>query len=222
MNRFRSVALQPDRLPQLLPFLFVALVLAGMAMQAKLLPVKPMRMEFPPSIDASPGAAPKDSVAPPIALPSFDAPSSVLPRESVPDDTLTASPEPSVAMLAPTIEAPFAGAVAGAIASPAGLSGSGNLALRANRGQAVSVLTRNLLQTVERIRANMRPPAKAARRSTALKAQQAAAKHPTPLAIARTSLPQSSLGGAAASWGGLGGPAPPASGLSGTTMRRKY
>jgi hypothetical protein len=216
MNAIRSPALAADRVAQLLPFLFTALLLAGLAMQAKLLPIKPMPMEFPSSAGILPGAAPQESVAPASATLSFDAPPAVLPRESVPDENSAIFPEPSVAMIAPN--------AAGALLSPSlGLPGSGNLTIRSNRPHAVSALALNLLQTAQRVRATMRSRANAVRRPAAPKAQQTAAKRAAPLAAAaKASLPVSGLGGAAGSWGGLGGPAPMAASINGTTMRRKY
>lgn len=228
MNAIRSAALHPNRLEQLLPFLFAALLFAGVAMQAKLLPVRPMRLEFPPSADTPPGAAPEESVAPPSATLSFDALPDVLPRDSVPDETVPPYSTPSVAMVAPDIEAPSAGAAAGAVISPAtGLRGSGNLLIRSNRPHAISALTLNLMQTIQRIRSNVRSTGKAGRRPAALKAQQPAAKRAAALApAAKAGLPASGLGGAAGSWGGLGGPAPLAASLAAsinaTTMRRKF
>ncbi len=221
----RPAALARDRIAPLLPFLFAALLCAGLAMQAKLLPVKPMRLEFPSDAGILAGAAPEESVAPPSA--SVAAPVAVLPRDSVPDETVPPYSTPSVAMVAPDIEAPSAGAAAGAVISPAtGLPGSGNLLIRSNRPHAISTLTLNLMQTIQRIRSNVRSPGKAGRRPAALKAQQPAAKRAAALApAAKAGLPASGLGGAAGSWGGLGGPAMAASlaaSINGTTMRRKF
>lgn len=221
MNALRPAAFHPDRLAPLLPVLFAALLFAGMAMQGKLLPVQPMRLEIPSGAGMSEGAAPQESLPPPSVALSLNPPPAVLPRDSVPDETAPAYSGPGVTMVAPDIEAPFAGAAASAGALP---QGSGNLNIRSNRAHAVSALTLELMQTLQRVRANLRAAAKASRKPAALKAVRPAAKHAAaPVSPAAKTAPAlSGLGGAAASRGVLGGPAPLAASLDGTAMRRKF
>jgi hypothetical protein len=220
MNLVRPAALGPDRLAALLPLLVGALVFAGLAMPGKLLPVKPLPIEIPAVADTAPGAAPQESVPPPLPALAFSRPSPVLPRDSVPDEAAPTYATPSVAMAPPGGEAAVP-----ADHLPLATGGSGNLALRATHAHAVSSLALNLLQQVERIRASARAAAHASRKPAPLPKPglHASVRRAPPLpAPAKAGPPVASLGGAAPPANGLGGPAAMAESLNGATMRRKF
>jgi hypothetical protein len=177
---------------QALPFLFAAAVLACIAMQARLLPVRVVPLAVPSTIGIPPGAAPQESIAPPAAVLSTP----VLPSESLPTDPLVSLAEAS---LPATPSGRATDAWADHMPRRAALAaGAGNINVRAGQPTAISSLVANILRSLKRIHPIVPPRARTV--TATLKAMQ----NPAKLRVAAmTSTPKPSLAG----WG-LGGPVP--------------
>jgi hypothetical protein len=209
MIRRWPAALTRDRSLQALPFV-VAAVLLG-AMQARLLPVRPIQFDIPSTSGIPPGAAPKESMAPPAPV---VAPAPVLPSESVPSETSPSASDVSSA-IAPGARrtTPVTDAWTDHLPrqlAPAG--GAGNINTRSRQPNAITVLVTSLMRSLKRIHPIMLTRTKAmAAKTLKLGTEQNRIKVGPP-AIANA--PKSSLAG----WA-LGGAAPRRPGLGGATSQ---
>jgi hypothetical protein len=212
----------------LLPFLFAAALLGGMALQGKLMPLKPSPMEIPATVGIAPGAAPQQSVAPePRLLLVAPVLSPVLPTESRPSDSSPGSRDES-----------SAGPVGISARSsdtwtdrlPRGLAPegfSGNLNIRSRQPTPISALVAGLLLSLKRVHPLAPPHANAAlapRPRIAIVQNRAALSSASLASAPKPSLAGWVLGGAAPQRAPLGGPASLAAryapSISGMTVRR--
>ena len=210
-----SAALTSERSLQLLPFA-IAVALLG-AMQTRLLPVRPIRMEIPSSIGIPPGAAPQESIAPMTAARPVE-PTQVLPRESMPTASAPTNAEPSSATAALGAQRafPHAGTAEDAwvdrLPREIGTEGAaGNIKARAKQPTAVAALIAGILQSLKRIHPSAVLPAKAlAAKMAGVKTTQTHIRLVVPIRAntARPNLPGGEIGGAAPLRNVLGGPAP--------------
>lgn len=158
----RSLSFPRQR--DLAPFVGAAAMLASaLAMQARLMPLRHIAIQFPPSIDdaAGVGALPQFSLPPDAAAERAVVDTTVLPREAVPDQQTAPTAGPSVATAPPEDAAPWGAdqAVAppgGAISTPLGIvgaMGAGNLHLRLHSGPSspLSALATDLKAQIERL-----------------------------------------------------------------------
>jgi hypothetical protein len=229
MRRSWPVLLDADRYRDLLPFLGAAILVAAIAMQATLMPVKPLAIGFPPIADetVTPGALPQFSVAPERNTVQ----TVVLPSEAVPEDHEATSEPPSTAMAPPEIAAPFGAEDAPPLpASQAplavGLPGAGNLHIRTSRSLALSSLATNLMRQIEQLQAARRQSLE--KRPATIKPAQPTVL-PAGRALKETGTAGPALvgvGGPAPRAGVLGGPLPLAGKyapvIDGTTLRRRF
>jgi hypothetical protein len=234
MKRNWSVSLDADRYRDFLPFLGAAILVAAIAMQATLMPVKPTAIGFPPTADetVTPGALPQFSVPPDVSAERNTVQTTVLPTEAAPAEPEASLEPPSTAMAPPDIAAPFAAENAPPLAArgapvAVGLPlGAGNLHIRTSRQLALSSLATNLMRQIEQLQA--------ARRQT-LEKRPATLKpvRPPVLPAGRTLKETGAAGPAVPGVGGpaprvgvLGGPLPlvgkDAPVIDGTTLRRRF
>jgi hypothetical protein len=233
MKRSWTVSLDADRYRDLLPFLGAAILVAAIAMQATLMPVKPAAIGFPPAADetVTPGALPQFSVAPDVSAERNTVQTVVLPTEAVPAEPEASSEPPSTAMVPPDLAAPFAAENApplsarearGAVGLP---MGAGNLHIRTSRELALSSLATNLMRQIQQLQAARRQSLE--KRPATLKPVR-----PTVAPVARTLKETGAAGPAVPGVGGpaprvgiLGGPLPltgkDAPVIDGTTLRRR-
>jgi hypothetical protein len=234
MKRSWTISLDADRYRDLLPFLGAAILVAAIAMQATLMPVKPAAIGFPPAADetVTPGALPQFSVPPDVSAERNTVQTVVLPTEAVPAGPEASSEPPSTAMAPPDLAAPFAAEnapplSAGEARAAAGLPmGAGNLHIRTSRELALSSLATNLMRQIAQLQAarrqslEKRPATLKPVRPTPLPARRA----PQEAGVSRPAL--MGLGGPAARTGVLGGPLPLAGKyapvIDGTTLQRRF
>lgn len=234
MKRNWTVSLDADRYRDLLPFVGAAVLFAAIAIQAKLMPVKPAAIGFPPVADetVTPGALPQYSVPPDLSAERETVQTVVLPTEAVPQGQETTGEPPSAAMAPPEIVAPFAAENAPPLrARPAPVAvglplGAGNLHIRTSRSLALSSLATNLMRQIEQLQAarrqslEKRPATLKPVRPTLLPAERA------PKETGATGPAPVGLGGPASRTGVLGGPLPLAGKdapvIDGTTLRRRF
>jgi hypothetical protein len=215
LMRRLSASLADDRSLQWLPLILAAVALG--AMQARLLPVRPIALDIPSTFGVPPGAALEESIAPPSPAP-VAAPSMILPNESqapavsLPSGELgSGAAVPGAQRLSPEAAG---GAEAWADHLPrfAGIAeGSGNLVIHNKQPTAVSTLVASMVKSLSRLRPSGVLTAKAlAERIAALKPPL---KHTAqPLLPTRAPPPRAGLagwavGGAAPQHDILGGPA---------------
>jgi hypothetical protein len=177
--------------------LFAAALLGTLAIQARLMPLRPISMEIPSTAGIAPGAAPQESLAPePPASPALVR-ASVLPSESQPSDPSPSSREASSGGPAFVTDRPPA-AWTDRLPREIGPDGaSGNVKIRSKQPTAISSLVASIMQSLKRLHPLAPPPAKAA---AATQAMINAGRNRPPL---RSSVPKPRLAG----WG-LGGPVP--------------
>jgi hypothetical protein len=136
-----------DRSLQALPFVVSAAVLG--AMQARLLPVRPIQFDIPSTGNILPGAAPQEAMAPPTPL-AIRAPA--LPSESVPGEVVPSASDTSSGAIAPgarrAVPDDWADRLPLALA-PTG--GSGNINMRSKQPNAISVLVTSLMRSLKRL-----------------------------------------------------------------------
>jgi hypothetical protein len=104
MRRLQSITGYADQQRELLPYLFVVLLVSAVALQARLMPFEPAAIEIPPSTAVEIGSAPLESV-PPAALREADMPVPtvpILPMESAPPEASAAAP-PEAETVAPLL-----------------------------------------------------------------------------------------------------------------------
>jgi hypothetical protein len=203
------IMLTTGRGPQLLPFALVAVVMGGMAIQSRLLPVRYVPIEVPSTAGIAPGTAPQESVAPPTVA----APVQVLPSESMPVANSSTLSDTSVATAAEgtrmtekrTDRLPREAAVENE-------AGAGNLALHLKQKQptAITALLANIMASLKRLHPIALPPVKllAARGlKPTLNRVKTGPAHVT-VASANPHLTGWTLGGPVAPRAFLGGPAP--------------
>jgi hypothetical protein len=234
MRRSWPMSLDADRYRDLLPFLGAAILVAAIALQATLMPMKPVAVGFPPVADetVTPGALPQFSVAPDASVERNAVQSVVLPTEAVPPDQETISAPPGTAMAPPEIAAPFAAEDAAPLpgrSAPVAVGlpmGAGNLHIRTTRQLALSSLATNLMRQIEQLQAARRQSLE--KRLVTLK--------PTQPTVPRTGRALQETGAAGPAVAGVGGPAPrvgvlggplPLAGkyapvIDGTTLRRRF
>lgn len=192
----------------LVPFAIVTIVIGGMALQSRLLPVRYVPLNLPSTAGMAPGAAPQESVPPPTVT----VPIHVLPSESVPAASSPTLGETSVATAAEgarlTVKWADRLPRAAAIGDDAG---AGNFALHPKPGQpsAITSLLANLMRSLKRLHPTALPLGK-----------MLAAHNPKPVpnrprietahvvVAANPHLQGWTLGGPTAPRNVLGGPAP--------------
>lgn len=157
----RSLSFPRQR--DLAPFVGAAAMLAAaLAMQARLMPVRHIAVQFPPPMDdaAEAGALPEFSLPPDETAERAIVDTSVLPREAAPDRLTAPAAAPSIAMAAPEGAALWgadeAAAPPGAVSGPLGIAGAmgaGNLRLHLHSGPSspLSALATDLKAQIERL-----------------------------------------------------------------------
>ncbi len=207
----RSLSASGGRALQALPLVLAAAALA--AMQAALLPVRPIHLEVPSTIGL--GAAPEHSVAP-VSRSAAQA-SSVLPNESQPPAATLPATELASGAAAPgaqrsvpeTKDASEAWADRLSRAAAA-VEASGNLKLHAKQPTAISTFVASIIKSLSRLHPGAAASAQALAERIAVKpqARRAATALPTRAVPAKPNLAGWALGGAAPQRNILGGPAP--------------
>jgi hypothetical protein len=205
----RRAAALADRAPQILPLILAAVLLA--IMQARLLPVRPVALNLPSTIDTPPGAAPEQSVAPPTPLPATLV-TQVLPAESEPPAAATPSTAPNSDATAERMPAgPGGAAWSDRLPRATPAEGAGNLNNRTKQQPtAITTLVTSIMKLLQRIHPGTAPSAKElAARLTPLKTppKRIPLITPTRAFPPKPNLAGWALGGATAPRGILGGPA---------------
>ncbi len=211
-----SASLAADRSLQWLPLVLVAVALG--AMQDRLLPVRPIALDIPSTFGVPAGAAPEESIAPPLLAP-VAVPSVILPSESQAPAVSLPSGELGSGAAVPGAQHLSPQATGGAEAwtdrlpRVAGIAeGSGNLVIHNKQPTAVSTLVASMVKSLSRLRPSGVLTTKAlAERIAALKPPL---KHSAqPLLPTRAPPPKANravgwaVGGAAPQHNTLGGPA---------------
>jgi hypothetical protein len=203
-------ALATDHAPHLLPLLFAAALIGGLAIQARLMPLRPILMEIPSTIGIAPGAAPQESLAPEPPISPAIVPSSVLPSESQPSDSSPSSGEISSAGPAFVTERQ---SEAWSDRLPREIEpdgASGNVKIRSRQPTSISLLVASIMQSLKRIHP-LAPPRSLA--AVGMRTRVSAAQNRSTFrSTARANVPKPSLAG----WG-VGGPAPQRAILGGPT-----
>jgi len=202
---------------QLLPFLFAAALLGGIAMQARLLPPRQIAIEIPPTLGKPPGASPQQSVPPESITTPIVAPSPVLPPESLPTDQPISPAEPSsgatalgTRRTATPMGTPSDSWVDHMPRPAAQDSSAGNINIRSKQPTAISALVASISQSLKRLYLTASLRGKALKPSPTIKPATNHAKlgSTAVAALPRNVLTGGALGGAASQPVALGGPAP--------------
>jgi hypothetical protein len=202
------IALTAGRGLQLLPFALATVIVGGMALQSRLLPVRYVPIEIPSTAGMSPGAAPQESVP----SPTVAAPIQVLPSESMPAENSSALNETGVATAAEGARAP--GKWADYLPRETAIeedTGAGNLMLHPKQRQAnaISSLLANIMRSLKRVHPTALPSIKVlATHNPRLAPNRAKIEMPRIAAAANPHLMGWTLGGPVAPRDFLGGPAP--------------
>jgi hypothetical protein len=210
-----SASLAGDRSLQWLPLVLVAVALG--VMQARLLPVRYVPLDIPSTLGVAPGAAPEESIAPPLSAP-VSTPSVVLPSESQPPaeapsaELGSGAGAPGAQRVLPKAEG-AAAVWSDRLPRAAGAEeGVGNLRIHARQPTAVSTLVASIVKSLNRIHPSAVLSAKAL-------AERMAMLKPPPQPFARAMLLSTraqppkphltgwAVGGAAPQHNILGGPA---------------
>lgn len=237
MKRNLARSLPRDRYGDIAPFLGAAAILvAAFAIQARLVPLRPIAIEFPPPADqaASSTALPEYSLPPDQATERDLILTTVLPTESVPDNQTASSAPSNAAMTAPDIAPPFGAAESGgpppAGTVPLGMGvplGAGTLRLHTGRSGPLSALATNLMEQIKRL--HPFPPQVRAKRPALIKAERLIA-NPAGSVVAEAGrtgpAAATGIGEPVPLRGVLGGPSPLAAKtapvIDGTTFRRRF
>jgi hypothetical protein len=211
--------------PQLLPIALVTVVVGGMAIQSRLLPVRYVPIEIPSTAGIAPGTAPQESVPPPTVV----APIQVLPSESVP---IVSSPTLSETSAATAGEGArstekWTDRLPRAAANEDD-SGAGNLALHLKQKQpsAITSLLDNIIRSLKRLHPTTTPVKLATTHSPNPAINHVKTGAPRVAAAANPHLAGWTLGGPVAPRYVLGGPMPLAArfapALNGATLAPRH
>jgi hypothetical protein len=192
---------------QLLPFALVSLVLGGMVIQSRLLPVRYVPLDLPSTAGIAPGAAPQESIPPP----TIATPTRALPSESMPVASSLTSSETSVATAAEGARSTQKWT--DRLPREAGVeeeAGAGNLALhpKQNQPNAITSLLANIMRSLKRLHPTAPPIKLPATHNPKLATSRAPVGSPRVVAAANPHLMGWTLGGPTAPRGILGGPTP--------------
>ena len=149
-----SAAIARDRSLQFLPLVLAAVVLG--IMQARLLPVRYVALDIPPTLGTPPGAAPEQSVAPPSPA-LATTPPVVLPSESQPPaeapsaELGSGTGAPGAQRVLPQAEGSAAVWTDRLPRAAGAEEGAGNLKIHARQPTAVSTLVASIMKSLSRI-----------------------------------------------------------------------
>jgi hypothetical protein len=212
----------------LLPFALVTAVVGGMVFQSRLQPVRYVPIEIPSTAGSMPGAAPQESVPPPVVATAPRA----LPTESVPTMNSPPSSETSVATAAEGVRATEKWA--DRLPRESGIAdnvGAGNLVphLKQKQPSAVTSLLANIMASLKHLHATASAPVKVPAARNLKSAPNRLKAEPPHVAMAAAVNPHLAgwtLGGPIAPRAVLGGPVPVgarfAPSLNGATLASRH
>lgn len=220
------IAFASGRGLQLLPFAVVVVVVSGMAIQSRLLPVRYVPLDLPSTAGVTPGAAPQESLPPP----TITEPIQVLPSESLPAVSSSTLSETGVATAAEGARSTekWADRLPRA-ATAEEEAGSGNLTLhpKQQRPSAITSLLANIMRSLKHLHPTTPPSIKAlATHNPKPAPDRAKIEPPRAVAAANPHLMGWTLGGPIAPRNVLGGPTPLAArfapSLNGATLAPRH